>query len=128
MLIKMLHGTFGAKENGIIVAKTNKSDPFRVEDERGRALIASGYAREVTNAYPVKNNGQTDTAEDRESDEADIDNYSLQDLRKLAKEMGLNAGGSRKEILDRIKEKLGEDSLPEEEGTSPLLTASEPEG
>ena len=36
MLIKILEGTFGALENGVVVAKTSRSAPFEVDEKRGR--------------------------------------------------------------------------------------------
>ena len=95
MLIKLLYGTCGAKEDGVIVAKTNKSAPFCVEEKRGKDLIALGYAREVKGAGPEGGN---------DSEYNSIDNYSIQDLRKMAKELGLSAGGSKAELIDRIME------------------------
>lgn len=149
MLIKMLCGTYGANENGIIVAKTNKSAPFYVEEKRGRELIASGYAKEVNGMLPAEDDRHSDAGEDhgKENVGDDLDNYSAKDLQKLAKEMGLSAGGSKKEIIDRIRksrEEKEDPTLPDEEPAlpdeepdgedegdrleeSPLLTAAEPE-
>lgn len=134
MLIKMLCGTFGAIEDGIIVVKTNKSGPFCVEEKRGRELIEAGYAQEVKDTcYPEDITGVKGAVEDKTS----VDDYSLQELRNMAKEMGLPAGGGKTEIFDRIemarkkKETVPEDEDIEEadEGAeeSPLLKAAEPE-
>lgn len=141
MLIKLLYGTYGAEEEGIIVAKTNKSAPFCVEEKRGRALIASGYAMEIHSMYPPENSKQAVAGEDQVKSDAkdNMDSYSLQDLRKIAKEMGLSAGGSKQEILDRIRageetEKVSvADEAPDNENSgdnmeeSLLLTPAEPE-
>lgn len=134
MLIKMLCGTFGTVEDGIIVAKTNKSGAFCVEEKRGRELIEAGYAQEVKDTcYPEDITSVKGTVEGKISAE----DYSLQELRNLAKEMGLPAGGGKAEIFDRIemarkkKETAPEDEDIEEadegEAESPLLTAAEPE-
>ncbi|NBH27665.1 hypothetical protein D3Z60_18250 [Lachnospiraceae bacterium] len=140
MLIKLLYGTYGAEEEGIIIAKTNKSAPFCVEEKRGRELIASGYAMEIHSMYPPENNKQAIAREEQVKSDAkdNMDSYSLQDLRKIAKEMGLSAGGNKQEILDRIKageeEKIpaADDALDNKDGgdnmeESLLLTPAEPE-
>lgn len=136
MLIKMLCGVCSVVEEGIVTAKTNKSDAFYVEEKRGRELIEAGYAYEVKGTCHLENNaGAKDTGRNK----ATAEDYSLQELRNMAKEMGLPAGGSKTELFNRIETARGdEETAPEMEDTenadvdedaeeSPLLTAAEPE-
>lgn len=138
MLIKMLCGVCSVIEEGIVIAKTNKSEAFYVEEKRGRELIEAGYAYEVRGTCHLENNVSAG-AKDTGRNKASAEDYSLQELRNLAKEMGLPAGGSKTELFNRIEAAKGyEETAPEMEDTentdvdedaeeSPLLTAAEPE-
>lgn len=134
MLIKMLCGACSVVEEGIVTVKTNKSDAFYVEEKRGRELIKAGYAYEVKDTCCLGNNSSTGT-EDAEKNKTSAEDYSLQELRSIAKEMGLPAGGSKTELFNRIEAAKNEENALEDEDTdkdedaeeSPLLTAAEPE-
>lgn len=138
MLIKMLCGVCSVIEEGIVIAKTNKSDAFYVEEKRGRELIEAGYAYEVKGTCHLENNVSAGT-EDAGRNKASAEDYSLQELRNLAKEMGLSAGGSKTELFNRIEAAKGDEETALEmedaenadvdEGTeeSLLLTAAKPE-
>lgn len=119
MLIKMLEGTFGALENGVVVAKTSRSAPFEVDEKRGRQLVEAGYAREmrgdvqVSQELPVPDpNGEErepgfgeagSAPEDPGDVREDLSGYSFQGLRNLAKELGLKADGKKEQLLERIE-------------------------
>jgi hypothetical protein len=132
MLIKMLQGTFGALENGAVVAKTSQSAPFEVDDVRGRQLVEAGYAREVgkdvqvSQALPV----QGPKGEERETDSGEnvsekgepgnaekaLSEYSFTELRNMAKEMGLKADGKKEQLEERIAaHRAGQQEKSEEE-------------
>lgn len=136
MIIKMLCGTYGAVENEMVVAKDKQSTPFEVDDKNGRRLISMGYAVEVR---PGEEKDETPIV----ADEKPLEEYSYQELKKKAKELGLSTNGTTAVLLDRIRESIGqteEDEAvePEEsddldgdsEGDSPeppTLEAAEPE-
>lgn len=66
---------------------------LRCADCGGRGLVPKG----------TKPTGET-VAEDSEDGVADdLDNLSMTDLRELAKNRGVSAGGGRKAIADRIR-------------------------
>lgn len=135
MLIKMLCGTYGAAENETIVAKDKQSAPFEVDDKNGRRLISMGYAVEVT----AGEKDETPIAADKKP----LEEYSYQELKKKAKELGLSTQGTAAALLDRIRESMGqtddrkepeEDFEEDSEGESgeegpepPSLEAAEPE-
>lgn len=74
---------------------TEKDGPISVSDEEAERLLALKVAV---------------LAEDAEElipahlDEGQFADYSMKELQKLAKEMGLKANGSREELIERITE------------------------
>lgn len=137
MLIKMLCGTYGAAENETIVAKDKQSVPFEVDDKNGRRLISMGYAVEVRS-------GEEKDETPMVADEKPLEEYSYQELKKKAKELGLSTNGTAAALLDRIRESIGQtedDETAESEEDSddldgesedddyelPKLEAAEPE-
>lgn len=141
MLIKLLYGTYGAKEGDVIVSKTNKSDPFEVEEKRGRRLIDMGYAVQIDAGYPEREDSNAEEGEKEDVPQKEtvksLREYSLEDLKKQAKAMGLSTKGSKQQILERIqaeqdKNKPVEENRDEESGDDskeepPVLTPAEPE-
>ncbi len=132
MLIKMLKGTFGALENGAVVAKTSQSAPFEVDDVRGRQIIEAGYAKEMGEDVPVSKVLPV-SASDEEGRKADsgenvsggeepgsaekaLSEYSFAELRNMAKELGLKADGKRDKLEERIAAyRAGEQEKSEDE-------------
>lgn len=114
MLIKLLCGTYGAKEGDIIISKTSESAPFEVEEKRGRQLIAMGYAREIKSSGHLdeEDAASEDTADGGEetdrkeaadtSEGKDLEDCSIQELRKMAKEKGLPTSGNKAQLIERI--------------------------
>lgn len=127
MLIKMLQGTFGAMEKGIVVAKTSRSAPFEVDEKRGRQLIEAGYAREaggdVSVPAPVLDNGEGEELPEGEAAGVakELQEYSFNDLRNMAKELGLKAGGSKEQLMERIEAYREGRSVPEADGNADCL-------
>lgn len=112
MLIKMLCGTYGALENETVVAKDNQSAPFEVDDKNGRRLISMGYAVEVR---PGEKKDETPIV----TDEKPLEEYSYQELKKMAKELGLSANGTAAALLDRIRESIRQPEEDETDGAEP---------
>ncbi len=144
MLIKMLQGTFGALENGAVVAKTSQSAPFEVDDVRGRQIVEAGYAREVgkdvqvSQALPV----QGPKGEERETDfgenvsggeepgsaEKALSEYSFAELRNMAKGLGMKADGKREQLEERIAAyRAGQQEKSEEEDVT-AVDEGDPDG
>lgn len=131
MFIQMICGTFGAREGDTIVAKNNKSAPFEVEKERGMQLIDLGYAKEINGLTMVD---ADKTAEDNGGNkEKEWEDYSIQELRKIAREVGVSGFGGKNQIIERIvaagkETKKGEGKIEEDgEVIPPLLVPAEPE-
>lgn len=127
MLIQMICGTFGVREGESVVAKTSRSAPFEVGEEKGKQLILMGYAREVREheALPLQ-------VHEKDSQSQSLEDYSIQDLRRMAKGMGLSASGTKKQLIERIQ---GSDKAPYESQETmaqpneepPTLSPAEPE-
>lgn len=122
--------TYGHLENGIVKPKTKKSEPFQVDDASGKRLIAFGIAKEVA---PAPEEPET-PAPDTHLDEGQLSEMSINELRALAKDMGLSAGGSKDDIIARIvAEPVGidEDAINGAEADAdeepPVLEPAEPE-
>lgn len=149
MLIRILQGTFGALENGAVVAKTSQSAPFKVDDARGRQLIEDGYAREVGEDVPVpgilpasdpdEEKLETDSGENVSGREEPGDagkalsEYSFAELRNMAKELGLKADGKREQLEERIaanrdgqREKSEEEDATAVDEAFPALQPEDP--
>lgn len=145
MLIKLLYGACGVREGDIIVSKTSKSAPFEVEEKRGKQLIAMGYAMEIKTGYSQEREADVEAEEKADGPQEEVvkslEEYSIQDLRKVAKEMNLSTAGSKQQLLNRIQaadaakelteEKLEMDSeeetMDKSEEEPPALTPAEPE-
>ncbi len=152
MLIKMICGTYGSLEDGVVTAKTNQSPPFEVEEKRAMQLIASGYAlpaeqksgqaagqqAEQEPSPAVTESAETDTGQKILAD------YSYNELKRKAKELGISAAGTKEQLVKRIEEALasgkkqdddsGEDTQDDESGEEdaggeepPMLQPAEPE-
>ncbi len=144
MLIRILQGTFGALENGAVVAKTSQSDPFEVDDVRGRQLIEAGYAKEMGEDVPVSKVSPV-SAPDEEGRKADfgenvsggeepgssekaLSEYSFAELRNMAKELGMKADGKREQLEERIAAyRAGQQEKSEEEDVT-AVDEGDPDG
>lgn len=69
MLIKMIKGGFGHKENGYVVLKTAKDEPFEVDETIAKRLCeelsVAEYVKEE-DSNPNCNNGKDDTTGEKE--------------------------------------------------------------
>lgn len=135
MLIKMICGTYGMLDDDIIVAKTNKSAPFEIEEKKGRQLIESGYAEEIKDINVSAENVDSFTMDDnQDGGTGNLSDCSLQDLRKQAKEKGLATTGSKQQLIERIQacenaeESREDEAAPVQSGEEPpILMPAEPE-
>ncbi len=152
MLIKMICGTYGSLEDGVVTAKTNQSPPFEVEEKRAMQLIASGYALPAEQksgqaaGQHAEQKPSTAVAEPAETDaeQKPLADYSYNELKKRAKELGISAAGTKEQLVERIEAALasgkkqdddsGEEPQDDESGEEdageeapPMLQPAEPE-
>lgn len=138
MLVKMICGTYGYRPNPDevrVVRKDSNSPAFELDDTEAKRLIDLGVARAVaTSQQPeigdVDLSGMSETA---------IMSLEFNDMRKLAKNYGLDTKGTKEELRDRLLEALVEskvdtsdDSQDDEEDDinndlPPELSAQDPE-
>ncbi len=59
-MIKMIAGIYGHRENGQVVAKTAKSEPFELDAKEEERLVKAGVAEyvEETKKAPAVDNGK----------------------------------------------------------------------
>lgn len=138
MAIKIIRGTYGYRaKNGQIEPKTKKDAAFSLTEEQEARLVKKGIA-----VYVGREEGKTEEVapeqhQDESSDvsgapvpgdlgEEQLEEMSYNDLKHLAKEMGLSASGTKEELMERIAE--AEASCSDEDGEEPpAFSAAEPE-
>ena len=147
MLVRIIiDGNYGHYVNGVVIPKNKNSKPFELEDSKALRLISEGVA-EAVNGEPVPDNeGELPdpfcndgepvpdndgvTVPDNEGvtgnlDADQLDDLSINDLRKIAKDLGVSASGSKKELIKKICDV--EVSAPAEDEEPPVLEAADPE-
>lgn len=128
MRIKIIRGIYGHREKGSIVEKSPKSVAFDVDSDEGMRLVSLGVAKEVGEG---KGDWQgEENCEEPEEDPGDgfpeaLEEMGIEELRKIAGEMGLKKNGSKEELADRIRERL--EMEEEEDGEMPELHPAEVE-
>lgn len=138
--IKMMVGWYGSKEG----LKGVNSAPFNVSEEEAERLCAKKVAvivdedrqeasEPATDDDNTSNEGQedddtqeTDANPDYPSDE-ELDALNFNQLRQVAKTLGLDTTGKQEEIKERIKEARDAEN-PVDEIEELVLEAAEPEG
>ena len=114
-MIKIICGTFGKYENGRVVVKDSKSDPFTLAPEKEARLVAAKMAVYVT-AAPV------DESEKNEAEPAagDMPEYNetmnANELRKIGKAKGLTfkVGMTKAEMVAELDKLNGDVDESEE--------------
>lgn len=132
----IIRGGYGYRPdaNGPVNLVTAKDGAISVADEEAARLVGLGVAEYAKDTKDVEGS----------LDPGDLGTYAYNDLKKLAKEMGLSASGSKEELIKRISEaKLSVSEESEDEGSKdeeskdmesesddeepPVLEAAEPE-
>lgn len=144
MLIRILAGAYGHRPNpekSYIEKKDKDSDPFEVNDKEAARLIGLGIA-EMAAVNIEKEPDKISVPADPGGQDDDLEQLSIQKLRKMAKDLGLPADGSKSVLAGKIRNalKIQEDQEesddPEEEGDEtdtsdreapPVLQAADPE-
>ena len=138
MRVRITRGIYGFMESGHLVEKTNRSAPFEVDEDEGKRLIMLNVAKQVSadscfeEAFVPDENEETEGKESRDAGENGpgdaLEDMALEELRAMAKEMGVKRSGSREELIERLRQCLeseGEEAL--DESDMPELTVEEPE-
>ena len=139
MLVRIIiDGNYGHYVNGVVIPKNKNSKPFELEDYKALRLISEGVA-EAVNGEPVPdndgelpdpfcNNGEPVPDNEGVTGHLDADqlaDLSINDLRKIAKDLGVSASGSKKELIERICDV--EVAAPADDEEPPVLEAADPE-
>lgn len=145
--IKIILGTYGYMKNGTppVDLIDKNSEPIEVSDEEAARLIDSGVAVEVKAAVPTSAPAATQEPKGTEEPVTDapmvtghldaeaLKGYSYNDLRRLAKDLGLDTTGKTEELIERIASAQVQAPATEDDGTDadneepPVLTAVDPE-
>jgi hypothetical protein len=78
-----------------------KDSVYEFEDERAMEILATGYADIVEEAKEIDN--LDEALENGEM--VDLNQLTLKELKKLAKEEGVSTSGSKSNIIERIMSK-----------------------
>lgn len=104
-MVRIIKGIYGYKnKDGVIEPKTCKDEPFSLTEEQEARLVSKGVA-EYVEVAPVQQKGHLDREQ--------LMSWAYNDIKKLAKEMGVPATGTKEEIVDRIVDE--EVEIPVEE-------------
>lgn len=136
MLVKIINGNYGHYDNGIVSLKTPDSKPFELEDSKAKRIIGLGVAVKVDSsdeepAGELTEESADETADDEEVsikghlDAEQLTEYSKEELKNLAKDLGVSTSGSKEQLIDRIIAVEVEAPVADEE--PPILEAVVPE-
>lgn len=99
--VKIIQGTYGLLKNNMVVPKTSADAPFLLEEEAAEKIVNLGIA-----VY---------TEEELKEESSELEEMDLQELKRLAKEMGIKPVGTKMELIEKIKE----ENAPELEAIDP---------
>lgn len=134
MLVKIVCGTYGHRPNKNeprVIRKDSESPAFELEDEEAKRIIALGVAK----ACNPQESYETEDVKLPHMTEDEIMSLDFNEMRKLAKEYGLDSKGTKEELLYRLKEVFlkesdsnedDEDVFMDEDEMPPQLEAQEP--
>ena len=145
MLIRILAGTYGHRpdpDKCFIEKKDKNSPPFEVSDKEAARLTDLGIAQEVFSNIELESDKSFSCA-NLDGQKEELEQLSIQKLRKMAKDLGLPADGSKAVLADKIRNASVKDQEKQDEGDSqadeneeadvydgeapPILQAAEPE-
>lgn len=153
MLVRIIiDGNYGHYVNGVVIPKNKNSKPFELEDSKALRLISEGVAEavntgdisddkaakvpeptsddKVVNVPAPNTNDKSGNIPESETvpghlDGGSLEEYNINELRKLAKDLGVSSKGTKKELIERISEV--EVSAPEDDEEPPVLQPADPE-
>lgn len=134
MLVKIICGSYGHRPNANeprVIRKDSKSPAFELNDEEAKRIIALGIAK-ACGSDEVQ---ESDDIELPRMTEEELMSLDFNEMRKLAREYGLDSKGTKEQLFSRLKTAfLKEDVFHEddadvfvdEEDAPPKLEAQEP--
>lgn len=102
MLVKIKKGTYGYNNGITIVPINSESEPIELEQSKAEKLIKEGVAVEVTPSAVI---GEVVPVQ------PELEDMEYNDLKKLAKELGVKASGSKSELCEAIRTKQDEEDV-----------------
>lgn len=144
-MVRIVKGIYGYKNtDGVIEPKTCKDEPFSLTEEQEERLVSKGVAEyvEVAPVQPQEDANKNEKKAEGPGQEMikghlereQLMGMGYNDLKKLAKEMGIPATGSKDELVGKIAEEEieyhaeydeEEDGVGDEE--PPVLNPEEPQ-
>lgn len=143
-MIRILAGAYGHRpdsEKSYIEKKDKDSDPFEVNDKEAARLIGLGIAEKAA-VNTEKEPDKIYVPADPGGQDDDLEQLPIQKLRKMAKDLGLPADGSKailaekirnvskiqqnQEVSDDLEEEGDETDISDKEAP-PILQAADPE-
>ena len=127
MLVKIICGSYGHRPNADeprVVRKDSKSLPFELNDEEAKRIIGLGIAEACNPDDKLS-----------QMTEEKLMSLDFNEMRKLAKEYGLDSKGTKEQLFVRLKEAFlkeddsnGEDGdvFVDDEEAPPQFEAQEP--
>ena len=149
-MIRIINGTYGYRnpQTGVVEAKTAKSKPFTLPEDREDELVAAGVA-EYVGEDVSSDGGDASDAPASASDELEYsDKNTVAELKAIAEKLGIQVAerATKKQIIEALDaakadESNGEESEGEEaddtesdgeddgedDGDAPDITAALPE-
>ena len=100
-MIRMIKGTYGRVENGVVEAMTPRSAPFSLSEAREAELVAAGVAVKVEEPAKVKAYA----------------NMTMAELRKAAAAQGVDASAakSKREVIAMLETAEAVEETPQAE-------------
>ncbi len=144
MLIKILVGAYGHRpdpEKSYIEKKDKDSDPFEVNEKEAARLIGLGIAEKAA-VNIEKKADEISVSADPGGQDDDLEQLPIQKLRKMAKDLGLPADGSKTVLAGKIRnaskirqnqeesddlEEEGDETDTSDKEAPPILQAADPE-
>lgn len=135
MLIKIVNGMYGYRpdpDENYIERKDSNSGPFEVDDKEAERLILLGIAQAVAQVGHLP-------SKDAEDEGDGLEDRPISELRKMAKELGLPADGSKAVLAEKIRHATAPASEDDDDGeipqyaedgeneAPPVLNAADPE-
>lgn len=124
MLVKIISGVYGYRNGNYIIPVTAYDDPIELEDDKAMELIHKGVAKRVETQEEETPEDLSDESES--SDKVDLEDMKVPELRKIAKDMGLDSSGSKAELIELIKAVEDESCTGSTEDDAPDLSAELP--
>lgn len=118
MLIRILAGAYGHRpdpEKSYIEKKDRDSEPFEVSDKEAERLIRLGIAEKAAVNIEKESDKDPDTVSEGSHGDG-LEQMSIQNLRKMAKNLGLPADGSKAVLAEKIRNAFSPNGNMDDDG------------